>query len=169
MPTINGGVCVVNSKPVDKVYSNGKQVYGRNLWAISKVVNGWLWSDSGLPNPTSAPDGMIPNPFTIPVGEKSLVMTTYNPNKVVNTSSSYRVAFFNGSNFIEPKMGIHLTGEAVQTNKWDIPTEATKVYLSAILAPDGVSVHDPSIRIKYEFGDQATPWTPAPEDVGIAI
>ena len=80
----------------------------------------------------------------------------------VNTGGSYRVAFFNGSTFIEPKMSIHLTGEAVQTNKWDIPAEATKVYLSALLAPDGVNVHDPSIRIKYEFGDQATPWTPAP-------
>ena len=31
MSTINGGVCVVNGKPVDKVYSNGIQVYGRNL------------------------------------------------------------------------------------------------------------------------------------------
>ena len=31
MPTINGRVCVVNGKPVDKVFSNGVQVYGRNL------------------------------------------------------------------------------------------------------------------------------------------
>ena len=31
MPTINGKVCVVNGTPVDKVFSNGKQVYGRNL------------------------------------------------------------------------------------------------------------------------------------------
>jgi len=31
MPTINGRACVVNGTPVDKVFSNGKQVYGRNL------------------------------------------------------------------------------------------------------------------------------------------
>ena len=31
MPTINGRACVVNGKPVDKVYSNEKIVYGRNL------------------------------------------------------------------------------------------------------------------------------------------
>lgn len=31
MPTINGRACFVNGTPVDKVFSNGKQVYGRNL------------------------------------------------------------------------------------------------------------------------------------------
>ena len=37
MPTINGKVCVVNGVPVDKVFSNGKQVYGRNLLLDSKT------------------------------------------------------------------------------------------------------------------------------------
>ena len=36
MPIINGGVCVVNGKPVDKFFSNGKQVYGRNLLPMTK-------------------------------------------------------------------------------------------------------------------------------------
>ena len=31
MPTINGKVCIVNGTPVDKVFSNGRQVYGRNM------------------------------------------------------------------------------------------------------------------------------------------
>jgi len=31
MTTINGRACVVNGTPVDKVFSNDKQVYGRNL------------------------------------------------------------------------------------------------------------------------------------------
>ena len=35
MPTINGKACVVNGTPVDKVFSNGRQVYGRNLLANS--------------------------------------------------------------------------------------------------------------------------------------
>jgi len=30
MSIINGNVCIVNGTPVDKVFSNGKQVYGRN-------------------------------------------------------------------------------------------------------------------------------------------
>ena len=31
MPTINGKVCVVDGVAIDKVFSDGKQVYGRNL------------------------------------------------------------------------------------------------------------------------------------------
>lgn len=31
MPTINSKACVVNGKAVDKVFSDGRQVYGRNL------------------------------------------------------------------------------------------------------------------------------------------
>lgn len=30
MSIINGRACVVNGTPVDKVFSNGRQVYGRN-------------------------------------------------------------------------------------------------------------------------------------------
>ena len=43
MPTINGRVCVVNGTPVDKVFSNGRQVYGRNLLinTSSSATNGY--------------------------------------------------------------------------------------------------------------------------------
>lgn len=37
MSTINGRACVVNGTPVDKVFSNGKQVYGRNLLLDSQT------------------------------------------------------------------------------------------------------------------------------------
>jgi hypothetical protein len=47
MPTINGKACVANGTPVDKAFSNGKQVYGRNLLLGTAkplelaVNNGW--------------------------------------------------------------------------------------------------------------------------------
>lgn len=44
MSTINGKACVVNGKPVDKVYSDGAQVYGRNL-ATSGVAISQDWFD----------------------------------------------------------------------------------------------------------------------------
>lgn len=37
MPTINGRACVVNGVAVDKVFSDGKQVYGRNLLLDSQT------------------------------------------------------------------------------------------------------------------------------------
>ncbi|WP_353891497.1 hypothetical protein [Latilactobacillus sakei] len=40
MSTINGKVCVVNGVAVDKVFSNGRQVYGRNLLADSGFESG---------------------------------------------------------------------------------------------------------------------------------
>ena len=36
MTTINGRACIVNGTPVDKVFSNGRQVYGRNLYTDTK-------------------------------------------------------------------------------------------------------------------------------------
>ena len=39
MPTINGRACVVNGTPVDKVFSNGRQIYGRNLLINTAKLN----------------------------------------------------------------------------------------------------------------------------------
>jgi len=49
MPTINGRACVANGTPVDKVFSDGKQVYGRNLLpdtnnTLTTVTNSTGWS-----------------------------------------------------------------------------------------------------------------------------
>jgi len=50
MSTINGQVCVVNGNAVDKVFSDDKQVYGRNLIADSGFESGnipanYAWND----------------------------------------------------------------------------------------------------------------------------
>lgn len=50
MSTINGNVCVVDGVAVDKVFSNGKQVYGRNLLLDSKTQMrkpSWFWKNTG--------------------------------------------------------------------------------------------------------------------------
>ena len=48
MPTINGKACVVNGTPVDKVFSDGRQVYGRNLLLdTSKELTTWTMSGWG--------------------------------------------------------------------------------------------------------------------------
>lgn len=151
--------------PVDKVFSNGKQVYSKNLWIMSKVVHGYLPAATGLPTLNSnTPDAVIPDPIMIPVNSKSLVMTIYNPNKLVNTANASKPSFFNGSTYLGMQKQFNLTGDAVQTVKWNIPAGATKAYLASLLGPANTAVFDPSIYVKYEF-DVATPWTPAPEDV----
>lgn len=52
MPTINGKACVVDGAPVDKVFSNGRQVYGRNMIYDSGFESGntpanYRWGDGG--------------------------------------------------------------------------------------------------------------------------
>lgn len=47
MPTINGRACVVNGIPVDKVFSNGKQVYGRNLLLGTGTASGDVANGNG--------------------------------------------------------------------------------------------------------------------------
>lgn len=165
MPTINGRACVVNGTPVDKVFSNGKQVYGRNLWIMSKVTHGFLPAATGLPikNGISQADAVIFDPITIPDSVKSLIMTIYNPNKVVNNINSAKPSFFYGSTYLGVQTSFNLTGDAVQTVKWDIPAGATKAYLGSLIGAVNGGF-DPSIHVKYEF-DVVTPWTPAPEDV----
>jgi len=52
MTTINGRACIVNGVPVDKVFSNGKQVYGRNYIENSQPNNdsGWFFTSGGTDN-----------------------------------------------------------------------------------------------------------------------
>ncbi len=166
MADITHGTWINNGKAVDKVFSNGKQVYGRNLWIASKVVHGYIPSATGLPTLSSnTPDAVIPDSIMIPVNSKSLVMTIYNPNKLVNKANYSKPSFFNGSTYLGLQTSFQLTGDAVQTVKWNIPAGATNVYLGCLLAPAGATKFDSSISVKCEFGDNATPWTPAPEDI----
>lgn len=52
MPTINGRACVVTGTPVDKVFSNGQQVYGRNLLRSSEFDRYW-----SIPSAATIVDG----------------------------------------------------------------------------------------------------------------
>lgn len=166
MADITHGTWIKDGVPVDKVFSNGVQVYSENIWIMSKVVHGYVPAATGLPVLSiNTPDAVIPDPIMIPVNSKSLVMTIYNPNKLVNKVNSSKPSFFNGSTYLGIQAAFQLTGDAIQTVKWDIPAGATKAYLGSLLGPARATEFDSSIRIKCEFGDNATPWTPAPEDV----
>lgn len=152
------------SVPRDLDVKQNVPYYGRNLWIRSKVNHGYVQGSNGLPTATGvgSADAVIFDPITITASAKSLVMTIYNPNKLVNTVNTSKPSFFNGSTYLGSQKFFKLTGDAVQTVKWDIPAGATKVYLGSLLGAANGAV-DPSIHVKYEF-DIATPWSPAPED-----
>lgn len=183
MPTINGRACVVNGTPVDKVFSNGRQVYGRNLYTDTNNFNNQAsWYSSSLWTKTT---------------------DNYKGLAVLQAK-----AFWNGlSQYIQVKKGDILTYSVYAKNisgtgksmiSWQLNGNPEGSYSAATSNPFGndvtitdswqrvsgtaVATSDGYLRprlertpnntntlqiagIKVEKGSVATPWTPAPEDV----
>jgi hypothetical protein len=185
MSTINGRACVVNGTPVDKVFSNGRQVYGRNLYTDTQNFDN-LASWWGSNNWTKTKD-------------------TYKGLSVVQTTRDW-----NGlSQYIQVKKGDVLTysvyarytsGTGTSTIYWNLNSQTEGSYNTSSVNPSNnlvtitdswqrisgtiVATSDGYLRprierdahntntlqiagIKVEKGSVATPWTPAPEDVGV--
>lgn len=82
MATINGRACVVNDTPVDKVFSNGKQVYSRNLLADSGFESGnvpakYAFGGGQLAGITLTASNRINSTYPSPMGNFMLKMANY--------------------------------------------------------------------------------------------
>ena len=147
----------VNTKVNDAI--NGIQVGGTNLWVLSDIVTGWE-SDGAI---MGEGDAHKTRQSLIPTnGAKELVYQCWNPNRLANASNSNRVAFFDGDrNYVTSRGVVMLSGEEYQQQLIDIPSNTSYMRLGAIC---GVSSYDGSIKIKFELGNKATDFSPAPED-----
>ena len=166
MPTINGRACVVNGRPVDKVFSNGKQVYGRNF-AIA--------SHASASNTTGVDKTSIRKQLSEDLSGKVITTTA----KVIVTNYQGKIDSNNGNGpfisiidgfytgnwtaLIDP---ISITGNGVYTSS---PKTMTKNPLTGTANMIGVQMYNLNatieVWIKLELGTTATQWTPAPEDV----
>lgn len=88
MSTINGNVCVADGVAVDKVFSNGKQVYGRNMVTDSGFESGntpsgifWGMQDNGTRKAAVISSG--PNHPT-PFGKYMLDIEHYSADPTVS-------------------------------------------------------------------------------------
>jgi len=159
MTTINGRACVVNGTPVDKVFSNGKQVYGRNLLTnlSSNWTQGWLSS------------GIIGTPSTfISVGARIRTL------QAISVSSSFSYTIYNSNtsfklSWLELDSNGNITYAApwITSTNYAFTTTSTTTQLYIVVAYTTNAELDTSDlpKIKLEKGSVATPWTPAPEDV----
>ena len=88
MSTINGRACVVNGVPVDKVFSDGRQVYIRNLLANSGFESGnfppnYTWGDiQSADRSVSVVKGS--ETFPLPMGKFMLRIIHSNPDPTVS-------------------------------------------------------------------------------------
>ena len=177
MPMINGRACVVNGTPVDKVFSDGKQVYGRNLYLNSKTIKDFYSTANGA-TATLEPFDSATNMWHIvaPQGSGGLFgmyLYGYAKGKLPDRSDwSY-------SADVKGKGKPHIFGlEAGDRNPvvGTIGSEWSRISQTGhfdnaniktiVMYFDNTSPLDIYIKLpKLEAGSIATPYSPAPEDV----
>ena len=141
---------------------NSIQVGGTNLWVLSDLTDGY----ESQGNITSSTAQYKIRQTQIPTNNaKELVYQCWNPLGVTNNMNINRVAFFdNNHNLISSTQVPKLNGDLYQWQLITIPTNSVYVRLAAICgSSDGV--YEPSIKIKFEFGNKPTGYNLAPEDV----
>lgn len=140
---------------------NNIQVGGTNLWVISDLTPGFE-SSGGIVEASA--EHQIRRTIIPTNGARELVYQCWNPNRLVCSHYGNRVAFFDSDRNHIVSYDIHqLNGESYQHQLMGIPTNAVYMRLGAICGAYGG--YDSSIKIKFELGNKATDWTPAPEDV----
>lgn len=179
MPTINGRACVVNGTPVDKVFSNGRQVYGKNYVISSKLTsyppyNTKPVATNGGKTITTTYLSTSVTYLTIGIsGFKSIGQYTMSGKMTINgvpvTSATFTANVadtFNAPYTATDTHKIDDNGNFVFTETyngsggWIMHTP-----IAGIKAGDVVVIED----LKFETGSVATPWTPAPEDAGAVV
>ena len=188
MPTINGKACVVNGTPVDKIFSNGRQIYGRNYVlnsdfenAITNVNNVNSGRHSGFtdysykgshslkvsiePGATSPASGVIINP------KNAQPNSTYTATGWVYSDIS-RTLNINGYSAAwnsRGKLTVALAAKTWTKFEYHFTTEASVANAGVAVFTNGTTGIDIQPfyidLVKIEQGNKATVWTPAPEDV----
>ena len=158
---------------------NNLQIGGRNLFALSNAVQGYIRTSSPYGEIVLTPTGPqhITSDF-IPVSQGDIFTTQlWNPNLINNTVNSNRgVCWYDSSKaYISVQTGTGDANGARPTGvaHWSFtfnpaPANAAYARFGFIIGPSTNAI-DPDIKIKVEMGNKPTDWTPAPEDVGDSI
>lgn len=192
MPTINGRACVVNGKPADKVFSNGRQVYGRNL---ASGTNQEYTMGYGIPDTTwengyaylKLPTTIINGTFgeILPLDPRSFWHTltqgvTYtqtiwlDTDATVKDLSAAKISWFTGNGHDQQPTRVQNLGQnsykVVSTyTTWPGKTDNNVRLFDIFLLNNAFDLSTGTYlkfgKLKLEEGSISTPWSPAPEDV----
>ena len=188
MSTINGKACIVNGKAVDKVFSNGRQAYGRNLLqgtgtASGDVADGggtlvegafngydadktnaaWQGRFINLQSALGRTNAKADEWYTISIYIKS--------DKQIDTSclTVYRAISDVWSSQLD---NINMKDNPITTQwqqySWSFQINNISLQINTTRVEYNSDTGDNWIYWagwKLEKGNVATPWTPAPEDV----
>ncbi|MCG0721965.1 hypothetical protein IMAU70042_00121 [Lactiplantibacillus plantarum] len=146
MPTINGRACVVNGVPVDKVFSNGRQVYGRNYFSVSGFTTN-KYAFGSLAGVDYDDLQLLPNTkYTVSTNNVGITATDWD-NVFVGNKGFSPCSVDNGVIVNKPRT---------------VTTDNTGVLT---IAARDCSLADGKDKIKVELGSVETAWSPAPEDI----
>jgi len=154
MPTINGRACVVDGMPVDKVFSNGEQVYGRNLV-------------TGTSNEL-----------------KTITISGWGNSPTAKVSGNYGAGKYYASAYVENTTPVGMTiwisvnGIGYNIRSDSIPAGESGIVSLTFDILEGQSLYGAWVGFAYKQTESCTykykemivtrtpsPWSPAPEDV----
>lgn len=180
MPTINGRACAVDGKPVDKVYSNVRQIYGRNLLLGTTTPLAVLVKDGYVIAQYAFDPKYQGGEVTLSFDIELKGITDFN----INPGPAMRVVFDSywgydhstsetAPNYPLDKRWVvtkadlthwhmSITVNATYGEENPIPTGLRFFY---VLAPGGTTTGYIVSKAILTSGASTLPWTPAPEDV----
>lgn len=160
MPTINGKACIANGKPVDKVFSNGKQVYNRNLIIQSDLKSGFFYEDGSV---NGASINFRSDNYIATNGATVFTFSSPDYTFIGDYYSDRIIMYDSDKNYLGFQPLDSPTQTLSKPNVAYIRFSINSKYEGNTTdnSSDWLSAH----RYKLEKGSVATPWTPAPEDV----
>lgn len=170
MAIINGKALVKDGKAVDKVFSNGRQVYGRNLLDGTRDFSGTWEFQSSVVN-----DGFYNNLIVKSQSNSNTsILKRYIVTKDVDYTFSAWVSASSGQlpSLVVGKNRISQGGDKLPNTAFDWVkvmytlnnVKSGDELTGRIDKTSNVSGKVSVAGHKWEFGSTATPWTPAPED-----
>ena len=170
MSTINGRACVVNGVAVDKVFSNGEQVYGRNLIQNSSTP-------IVIIRPDESPKWPAWTHIIFYSGLKNNETYTFSALATADTTDKSAeqwgiLIFQNNGNHTATSTNFDANTGKRQSVTFTTPDDGISYDVCIYSGGVGVDYTPSDLKIvttvsdyKLETGSIATPWTPAPEDV----
>lgn len=179
MATINGKALVKDGKPLDRVYSNGQLVYGRNLLLKSQKI-GFSVGFNGSVQYEKIPYDSNTNMWHITAAKGSGInVGLYFLNQFASSTpltKGQKAVFgydIKGVGIFGPT-GIESADDIIRPTG-SVPSDWTRVSASGTVSKDNSAIIlyfnstnsniDVYIKLpKLEIGNTPTDWTPAPED-----
>lgn len=161
MPTINDKACVVNGTPVDKVFSDGNQVYGRNLvlGTSSQVVqaNNWNMQVADIKYDKSLGDNLCASVMINNADHASVLLK--------GSANIYLQTFDSSGNVLVTANGNAVNYNANGLSQCSISINDGTADIKAYIWTNNMNQNAFYSCLKIEKGTKITPYSPAPEDV----